>query len=271
LKSDFNVIGKTLSHSEFTAETVKINQEHSFVLPDSAELSDFADVSCGLEYGALRDTFLSPRKLSPKYHKAVFGGKNIPSKYILEWHPEDGYVLFDKDFENELIRKKKNYSETGKYVHFISGDESKYLQPKLLVRQSAMEIIAAYDDEQHYALRSLFLINAKHEKVSLKYLLAILNSRFISYYSLKNGIIRYAKGKQPQIRVSGLASIPIPRIDSDVQSKFIAIVDRILETRRKHPHSDMTALDREIDQLVYKLYGLTEEEIAIVEGTATHD
>ena len=45
-------------------------------------------------------------------------------------------------------------------------------------------------------------------------------------------------------------------------------VDRILAAKRKNAAADTSKLDREIDQLVYKLYGLTEEEIKIVEETS---
>ncbi len=45
-------------------------------------------------------------------------------------------------------------------------------------------------------------------------------------------------------------------------------VDRILAAKERDPKADTTAWEREIDRLVYELYGLTEEEIAIVEGAA---
>lgn len=42
-------------------------------------------------------------------------------------------------------------------------------------------------------------------------------------------------------------------------------VDRILATKQRDPEADTSALEREIDRLVYKLYGLTPEEIKLVE------
>ena len=42
----------------------------------------------------------------------------------------------------------------------------------------------------------------------------------------------------------------------------------ILTAKKANPQADTTALETEIDQMVYELYGLTEEEIAIVEGSA---
>jgi hypothetical protein len=47
---------------------------------------------------------------------------------------------------------------------------------------------------------------------------------------------------------------------------MIKLVDQILSTKKSNPTADTCALENEIDQLVYELYGLTEEEIKIVEG-----
>jgi len=44
------------------------------------------------------------------------------------------------------------------------------------------------------------------------------------------------------------------------------LVDRILAAKRADPAADISAWEREIDALVYQLYGLTAEEIAVVEG-----
>ena len=45
-----------------------------------------------------------------------------------------------------------------------------------------------------------------------------------------------------------------------------ALVDRILAAKKDDPAADTSALEREIDERVYRLYGLTKDEIRIVEG-----
>jgi hypothetical protein len=50
------------------------------------------------------------------------------------------------------------------------------------------------------------------------------------------------------------------------QKPIIKLVDKILEAKKENPEVDTSAWEKEIDQLVYKLYNLTEEEIKIVEG-----
>ncbi len=49
-------------------------------------------------------------------------------------------------------------------------------------------------------------------------------------------------------------------------SQIESLVDKILAAKKDNPQADVTALEKEIDQLVYKLYDLTEEEIRIIEG-----
>ena len=48
---------------------------------------------------------------------------------------------------------------------------------------------------------------------------------------------------------------------------YLYFIDRILSAKQKDPDTDTSALERQIDQMVYKLYGLTEEEIKIVENS----
>jgi hypothetical protein len=54
-------------------------------------------------------------------------------------------------------------------------------------------------------------------------------------------------------------------LQEQVQKPFIGLVSKILAAKQRDAEANTTALEREIDQLVYELYGLTEEEIAIVE------
>jgi hypothetical protein len=62
-----------------------------------------------------------------------------------------------------------------------------------------------------------------------------------------------------------LSEIPIKRISPDEQKPFIKLVDRILAAKQRDAESDTSALEREIDELVYALYGLTPKEKKIVE------
>jgi hypothetical protein len=99
---------------------------------------------------------------------------------------------------------------------------------------------------------------------NIEYLSAILNSKVIYFY-FKLGSVIWGKDGIKWFG-SYFDNIPIPEISTDEKRPFITLVDRILAAKKRNPDVDTSALEREIDQLVYKLYGLTEEEIAIVEG-----
>lgn len=56
-------------------------------------------------------------------------------------------------------------------------------------------------------------------------------------------------------------------IDSAISEGVISLVDHILSLKKENPYADTSALEAEIDHLVYQLYGLTDEEIAIIENS----
>ena len=67
-----------------------------------------------------------------------------------------------------------------------------------------------------------------------------------------------------------MQSIPIPFIipsNQSIVSQIESLVSNILETKKQDPEKDTTELEREMDKLVYELYELTSEEIAVVEAS----
>jgi len=68
----------------------------------------------------------------------------------------------------------------------------------------------------------------------------------------------------PEVKPIQLFKLPIYNASKEEQSIIISLVERILTLKEKE--NEITTLESEIDQLVYQLYGLTEEEIKIVEG-----
>ena len=69
----------------------------------------------------------------------------------------------------------------------------------------------------------------------------------------------------PQILVGNLKKLPIKIVEKAEQQKIVKLVSKIITTKQKNPNADTNTLEREIDQQVYALYGLTPEEIKIVE------
>ena len=52
---------------------------------------------------------------------------------------------------------------------------------------------------------------------------------------------------------------------SDKQSQIVGFVDQILTERRENPYADTSLIEQAIDRLVYRLYGLTDEEATVIE------
>ena len=70
------------------------------------------------------------------------------------------------------------------------------------------------------------------------------------------------------VNIYELEQLPIPAATSAQQRPIIALVDKILAAKKANPQADTSVWEREIDGLVYELYGLTEDEVKVVEGGA---
>jgi hypothetical protein len=94
------------------------------------------------------------------------------------------------------------------------------------------------------------------------YLMVILNSRliklFVEMFVHKYGNTGYLLSNQY------VEQLPIPKISKIDQQPFIKLVDKILQAKKNG--KDTTILEAEIDELVYKLYNLTADEIKIIES-----
>jgi hypothetical protein len=133
---------------------------------------------------------------------------------------------------------------------------------KIIYPVMSWEASFFYDRDGFYSNDKSFIITGNN----LKYLIAILNSKITHYYlcqicsSLGNAAIEYRK--------IYLDVFPVPSINSS--NEFIVIqieslVDQILKFKIEDPKRDTSKLEGQIDELVYQLYDLTPEEIAIVE------
>ena len=96
---------------------------------------------------------------------------------------------------------------------------------------------------------------------NLKYILAILNSKLFEYALLKI----YLEGDTFKSKNAIIQNFPVPPINEKT-GKLIEIVDNIISKKQENSTIDTSTLESEIDRLVYQLYGLTDEEIKIVEG-----
>ncbi len=139
---------------------------------------------------------------------------------------------------------------------------------KVFVRQTGDSIIATLGKSGFVARDNLHVILPKRS-TNLFFVLGILNSKVMDFAYC---FINPEKGEAlAQVKKSHVEELPLPRVvfgEPQKQRSIIALVDRILAAKQRDAEADTSALEREIDQLVYALYGLTPEEIQIVEGNA---
>jgi hypothetical protein len=138
------------------------------------------------------------------------------------------------------------------------------LKEKVLLRKTGNRIIAAYDESGRYPEQSLYFLYDLAKTVSPKYLLALLNSKLLTWYYLNYLVTNL--DSTPQLKNFDLDSMPI--IASKDQAALISAVNIVLKAKAKNPAADTSTLEREIDQQVYALYGLTLDEIKIVEESS---
>jgi hypothetical protein len=155
------------------------------------------------------------------------------------------------------------------------------LLAKILVPDIADRASFALDERGEYAFTSGYGITLKNDVAeSPKYILGLLNSRLLDFClksistTMRGGFFRYF--------TQFIEQLPIRRIqisdpdDKARHDKMVSLVDRMQELHKrsgvvKNPNEktqlerEIEATDRQIDQLVYELYGLTEEDIMFVE------
>ena len=96
---------------------------------------------------------------------------------------------------------------------------------------------------------------------NLKYILAILNSKLFEYALLNI----YLEGDTFKTKNSIIQNFPIPIFQKDKDERIINLVDNILTTKRDNPLADTKDIENQINLLVYRLYGLTYDEVLIVD------
>jgi len=97
------------------------------------------------------------------------------------------------------------------------------------------------------------------EQIDLRYLLGILNSKYAGV------LLTNIRGGYINIYPEHLRNLPIPLADNNRQKPIINLVEKILSTKRENPEADTSDLEREIDALVYGLYGVEDWEVVGVE------
>ena len=157
-----------------------------------------------------------------------------------------------------------------------------FASPKILMRRTDDRLLASLDNDNAICVNSCHVIKFKKasQARSYSYLLALLNSRLMQrIFELQNP--QMVDKVFAEVKVIYVLRLPIRTIDFDnpadvaMHDRMVALVDSMLELHRQLPgltavqrgvvEQRIEAVDREIDGLVYALYGLSEDEVGVVE------
>ncbi len=199
-------------------------------------------------------------------------------KFPLAWN----YLLENKKYLE--AREKGRFKGNDWHVYGRNQNIDLMLLPKILVPDIAIGASFAFDETGHYAFTSGYgIILKSHVRESIKYVLGLLNSKVLDFYlkqvstPMRGGYFRYF--------TQFIEQLPIRAINFDdpaektVHDRIVKLVEEMLDLHKqlaaatspqvaKTIQSVIAKTDRDIDQLVYQLYDLTPEEIALVEGDA---
>ncbi len=159
-------------------------------------------------------------------------------------------------------------------------DESVFNPIKILVRKTGNEIIASIDYNKYYHEQSLFSFSLTDDSIDIRFILGILNSKVGDFLMRNNSFSK--KDTFPQIRLHWLKEFPIKKIDinidfhQSIHDEIVKLVDHLLklneikeeiklQTQINQLQSKIDYYLSRINELVYKIYGLSEEEIKIIE------
>ena len=177
-----------------------------------------------------------------------------------------GYVI-----EHEQIFKARESGKAGKMEHWHTyiypKNLNKFEQPKL----SSMEICANHpnvtlnNENLYHTTKAYSWVKKEDTKESYEYLLAVANSKLLWWFLKTTGDT--LQGDARTFKTNYLNPFPLPQfVEQRIENEISDLVINIIEQKKQNDDAETTTLENQINQLVYDLYGLTEEEIKIVEG-----
>ncbi|EOJ6077535.1 DNA methyltransferase [Campylobacter jejuni] len=210
--------------------------------------------------------------------KPIFESDNI-QKYFVKRYNYFWVIYTNSSFKNpnsmdDYPNLKKHLD---KFQNVITSDNKPYGlhrardekfftgSPRIVaLRKCVGEPKFSYVDFDCYVSATFYVI--KTQRINVKYLTAILNSKLIAFWLKHKGKMQ---GNNYQIDKEPLLNIPIVTINSKNQKiadELINLVDEILKVKEQDKNANTQELENKINSLVYKLYNLTDDEIKIIEG-----
>lgn len=219
-------------------------------------MDSFLQCHEGIHTGNVRDK-LFLREFEKGYKKLFYGGRagDIIRPYYSK--TSGWYVNYDEKLIDKL---------NGEYASL--REETIFSLPKIYITRTGNPF-KAFFDEDTYASNNFFSLQYMDLKVNTKEnlmcILALINSKLCQYF-----IRTFAAPRMGntfiETKILHILKFPVPDINKKWRDVISLKVNAIIQQKKFDLEADTSAEEREIDRLVYELYGLTEDEIKIVEG-----
>ncbi|MBU1368853.1 MAG: Eco57I restriction-modification methylase domain-containing protein [Bacteroidetes bacterium] len=205
----------------------------------------------------------SPRNLKLSDICQLFKGMVVGDRKKSIFEKSEG-SLPDKFLLGNCISKwkiNKHFFADYSKLAIIGGTKLKSkhdIAPRILIRRTGDFLCCAYLTEPALTESTLYSCWSLDPSIHNFFILGVLHSKVADYY-IKSKLITNSQAF-PQILMTDLQSLPVPKPTTSLHDSIKSLVDLKLNSSENHPN-----IESQIDQLVYQLYGLTEEEIAIIE------
>ena len=168
-------------------------------------------------------------------------------------------------FRQIMIDKRLSLSEKTEQWFTLNrgtGHPEIFISPKIVCPQRSKTNTFGYNECDWYASADVYYITNPNKDYHIKYILGLLNSKMYYVWLYHKG---KRKGETLELYQKPLSEIPIKKATTDIQNSIVKIVDEIIALKKSNPNHDTSSLERQIDTIVYDIYGLTDTEIKIIE------
>ena len=244
-------------------------EENGIVYGFSNELGQIVQIEKGLVRPLLKGEDVHRYDNIFTHRVVVFPYKVVEDRASL-YSEEEIKILFPKGYSYlkncEIILRNR---ERGR---LLSDDYwYRYIYPKNLILFDNIKLVApeislggnyAFDEKgQFYSTTKIYGYIKKNDvKSSYKSLMAILNSKVMWYFMRNTGYV--LRGGYYTFKTNYVKPFPMPSDEAiiAIEPVLIPLVDKVLLAKKNNPKADTSTEEREIDNIVFDLYGLTEEE-----------
>lgn len=164
----------------------------------------------------------------------------------------------------KFLELKREYQE-GKLpwysLHWAREKEVFTSSNKIVLPYRSKQNTFALSNDEFFGSKDILYIRSRESNISIKYILALLNSKLYFYWLWNEG---KRKGNILELYVTPISEIPIKMLNQNLQNNLVELIDIILINIQNIDETDYYI--SKIDSLIYEYYNLSEEEISFVES-----